>query len=407
MNSDHSSFISTLATLRWIAVLGQTAAIAVVTGVLGAPLPLWPMGAAIVGLAVFNLYVMRRVRRNVDVSAAEAFSHIAVDVLVLAVLIACSGGPANPFTSLFLLPIAFAALVLRQSWIFATAVLCGLGYALAAAFGRELPHVHALAMDGFDLHLWGMAVNFLISAAVFAYFLARMAKRRRERDLELAQLRERFARDEGILALATHAASVAHELNTPLATMLLALDELKQRALPDDVSQDVDLLHTLADACSQRVRELARAGQYGQSVDPEQVAAGWSLLRPTIQLQRQGIAPPGTQVDAGVGHLLRALLDNAADASEEAGFHSVWLDLHSTADTLHGEICDQGRGFDPARSFLPATLLPSTKPQGMGVGLALSHAVIERLGGSLTMQAEEGGGTRVRFRVPLIAQEMG
>ena len=406
MNSDHSSFVSTLVTLRWIAVLGQVVAIAVVTGVLGATLPLWPMGVAITGLAAFNLYVMRRVQRNVEVSAAEAFSHIAVDVLVLAILIACSGGPANPFTSLFLLPIAFAALALRQRWIFATAALCGLGYAVAAAFGRDLPHVHGLAMDGFDLHLWGMALNFLISAAVFAYFLARMATRRRERDLELAQLRERFARDEGILALATHAASVAHELNTPLATMLLALDELKQRALPDDVSQDVELLHMLADACSERVQELARAGQYGESVDPEQVASRWSLLRPTIRLQRQGIAAPGTRVDAGVGHLLRALLDNAADASEDAGSQCVRLDLHSTADTLHGEISDQGCGFDPARSFLPGTPLRSAKPQGMGVGLALSHAVIERLGGSLTMQAEEGGGTRVSFRVPLIAQEM-
>ena len=403
MHPDHTAFVTTLATLRWIAVLGQAVAIGVVAGVLGAALPLGPMGAAITVLAVFNLYVIRRVRRGAEVSASEAFSHIVVDVLVLAFLIACSGGPANPFTSLFLLPIAFAALALPQRWIYATAALCGLGYALAAAFGRALPHVHGLAMDGFDLHLWGMAVNFLISAAVFAYFLARMAKQRRERDLELAQLRERFARDEGILALATHAAAVAHELNTPLATMLLALEELKLRRLPDDVGQDVNLLHTLADACSQRVQELARAGQQGETVDPEEVVSRWRLLRPTIELQRPHTVAPGTQVDAGVGHLLQVLLDNAADASEEAGSHCVRLDLHRSADSLHGEISDQGRGFDASRSVLPGTLFGSAKPRGMGVGLALSHMVVERLGGSLTMQAADGGGTRVSFRVPLQA----
>lgn len=405
MNPDHSSFVTTLATLRWIAVLGQVIAIVFVAGVLGADLPLWLMSAAISVLAVFNLFVMHRVRRSAQVSAPEAFSHIVVDVLVLAFLIACSGGPANPFTSLFLLPIAFAALALPQRWIYATAIVCGGGYAFAATFGRELPHVHGLAMDGFDLHLWGMAVNFLISAAVFAYFLARMAKQRRERDMELAHLRERFARDEGVLALATHAASVAHELNTPLATMLLALDDLKLRTLPDDVDQDVDLLHTLADACSQRVQELARAGQYGEMVDPEQVVSRWSLLRPSIQLHRRHTAAVGTRVDAGVGHLLQALLDNAADASEGAGSDFVWLDLRSSADALHGEIRDQGRGFEPSRSFLPGTLFHSDKPQGLGVGLALSHMVIERLGGTLTMQAADDGGATVSFRVPLIPAE--
>lgn len=404
MNPDHASFVTTLATLRWIAVLSQALAIVIVIGVLAAPLPWGPMGAAIGLLALFNLWVMRRLRRNVEVSAAEAFSHIVIDVLELAFLIACSGGPANPFTSLFLLPIAFAALALPQRWIFATAALGGLGYALAAAFGRDLPHVHRLAMDGFDLHLWGMAVNFVISAAVFAYFLARMAKQRRERDLELARLRERFARDEGIVALATHAAAVAHELNTPLATMLLLLDELGLRELPKDLAADVRLLHTLASACSERVRALARAGCDGESVDPEQVVSRWRLLRPAIQLQRVHTAASGTRVDAGVGHLLQALLDNAADASAAAGSVCVRLDLRSSTDALQGEISDQGTGFDPARSFLPGTPFRSAKPQGMGIGLILSHAVVERLGGSLIMQAQDGGGTRVSFKVPLAQQ---
>lgn len=405
MNSDYSTFVATLATLRWIAVVGQLVAIGVVAGPLGLPLPLLPMLLAIAVLVVLNVCVSLRSGRTVETSPLEVFLHIVVDVVVLAFLIACSGGTANPFTSLFLLPIAFAALALPQRWIYATAALCGLGYAGAAAFGKELPGLHELAIDGFDLHLFGMAVNFLISAGVFAYILARLAKQRRQRDMELARMRERFTRDEGILALATHAASVAHELNTPLATMLLALEELSLEPLPEAAAQDVELLQTLAFACRERVQELARAGTHGEPVDPEQLVSRWSLLRPSIQLGRNHVAPPGTRVDAGVGHLLQALLDNAADASEEAGSSRVNLDLRCEGKTLHGEIRDEGRGFDPSRSMLPGTLYRSGKPHGLGVGLALSHAVVERLGGSLTMQAEPAGGTRVSFRVPLAEQE--
>ncbi len=126
MTTDRISLIATLLTLRWVAAIGQLAAVVCVAFGLGVPLPLWPMGTAIGLLLVFNAYASRRVRRGGDASPREVFFHIAVDVAVLAFLIGCSGGPANPFTSLFLLPIAFAALALPQRWIYATAALCGL-----------------------------------------------------------------------------------------------------------------------------------------------------------------------------------------------------------------------------------------------------------------------------------------
>ena len=396
-----ASFLAMLATLRWCAVAGQTLTVVAVVAGLHAALPLPRMFVAIALLAVFNLYAMHRARRVPEATPAEAFVHIAVDVAVLAWLIGCSGGSANPFTSLFLLPIAFAALALPQRWIYATAILCAAGYALAAAFAQPLPHIHGFAADGFDLHLIGMAVNFAISAVVFVYFLARLAAQRRERDTELANLRERFARDEGILALATHAASVAHELNTPLATMLLTLEELEERDdVPGTLDEDVALLHSLADTCRQRVRELARAGMATEGIDPEQVIERWRLLRPAVELSRTGILAPGTRIDAAAGHLIQALLDNAADASLAAGNTRVELHLEADANGVRGEIRDHGKGFDPQRSFLPGRLFDSGKPGGLGLGLALSHATVERLGGELNLHAVESGGARVSFRLP-------
>ena len=401
MTADRTSLIATLVTLRWFAVAGQSVAVACVVLGLGVPLPFGPMTAAIALLAAFNLYAMRRARCADEPTPAEVFAHIAVDVAVLAFLIGCSGGPANPFTSLFLLPIAFAALALPQRWIYATAILCAAGYALAAAFAQPLPHIHGFAADGFDLHLIGMAVNFAISAVVFVYFLARLAAQRRERDTELANLRERFARDEGILALATHAASVAHELNTPLATMLLTLEELEERDdVPGTLDEDVALLHSLADTCRQRVRELARAGTETEGVDPGQMIERWHLLRPTVVLLRSGTLAPGTRIDAAAGHLIQALLDNAADASLAAGNTRVELHLEADANGVRGEIRDHGKGFDPQRSFLPGRLFDSGKPGGLGLGLALSHATVERLGGELNLHAVESGGARVSFRLP-------
>ena len=54
---------------------------------------------------------------------------------------------------------------------------------------------------------------------------------------------------------------------------------------------------------------------------------------------------------------------------------------------------------------MPATLFRSGKPDSMGVGLALSHATIERLGGELWTQPAQDHGARVGFRLPLLALE--
>ena len=362
-------------------------------------------------LALFNGYATWRTRQNREVQHREIFAHIVVDVSVLAWLIAWSGGIVNPFTSLFLLPIAFAALALPLSWVYATAAACSLGFAMSALFGKPLPHIHGVFKDMFDLHLWGMVVNFIMSVGVVLYFLSRLAMGLREREQELSSLRERFTRNEGITALATHAASVAHELNTPLGTLTLMLDELVDLEERADTRADLMGMRQLVDVCRDRVRELAVPALDGElvsgmnSMDLERAIDRWMLIRPMIHLVRTGVVGADVRVDPAISHLLQALLNNAADASQAAGVARVDLKLDIDEEEIVGEIRDYGAGFSEARSFLPSTLYTSDKPGGLGIGLALSHAMVERLGGELSMQSCEGPGVRIGFRLTAF-QEM-
>jgi two-component system sensor histidine kinase RegB len=216
----------------------------------------------------------------------------------------------------------------------------------------------------------------------------------RQREKEFATLRERFTRNEGILALATHAASVAHELNTPLATLTLMAEDLR--------GEDADAIRALLVQCRDRVRALAANAHEsgGGLVSVEDVIDRWQLVRPTVELERAGISG-GERVDASVGHLLQALLNNAADASAQAGSNRVDLKLEISAGTLSGEIRDYGGGIAQTSPLLPGTLFRTSKPDGLGIGLALSHATVERLNGELSMQApQDGQGVRVTFRLP-------
>lgn len=406
MTPSRLSFLQTLSTLRWLAIASQAVTVLVVSRLLELPVPYIPTGWGIALLAAFNVYASWRSRRVGEAHPAEACAHILVDVAVLAWLIAWNGGIANPFTPLFLLPIAFAALALPLRWVYVTAAVCGLGYAASVLFGRPLPHVHDGPMSTFDLHLWGMVVNFVISAVLVLYFLSRMAMSIRQRQQELSLLRERFARNEGIVALATHAASVAHELNTPLGTMTLLLDDLIEEEARASHRADLRHIRSIVNVCRDRVRALAMPADAANGHDGlmplREVISHWQLIRPSIQLAYTGLPLQGGQnVPASVAQLLQVLLNNAADASLAAGRTCVGLHLDLQDARLQGVIRDHGAGFDLDKTLLPGKLHSSDKPGGLGIGLALSHATVERLGGSLTIRAAEGEGAWVEFSLPL------
>ena len=312
-----TALLRILYSLRWFAVGGQSLTIAWAVLGLDMALPTLALWSSVLLLAGFNLVVYVRLLQVRDATPAEAFVHVLVDTAVLTWLIAWTGGIANPFASLFLLPIALTAMALPQAWAIATATACVLGYLLAISFGQPLPHLH----DHFDLHLVGMAVNFFLSVALVSWFLVRLAAARDRRERELASLRERFVRNEGILALATHAASVAHELNTPLGTMTLLLDDLDTSRLGADGADDVATLRRLVDTCRDRVRSLADPADPAATtlVGIDRVLEHWQLVRPAIVLARSGNVDAGQRVDRAIGHLLLALLNNAADASEGNG----------------------------------------------------------------------------------------
>ncbi len=400
MNGSDASFLRTLCSLRWLATAGQAATIVVATWLLGMDLPQLPLWAGVALLALFNLIVQQQVA-DADPAPVTAFGHILVDVAVLTWMVGWSGGIANPFGSLFLILIALAALALPLRWTLAVTASCLAGYTVSAVFGKPLPDGR---FDAMELHLWGAAANFLISSMVVLVFSTRLALALRERERELALLRERFVRNEGIVALATHAASVAHELNTPLATMTLLADDIAEQCDSPELRDDLETLRELLVQCRERVLALAAPANDADArarIPLAHVLEQWRLVRPTIQLRRNDDAPLALALEPGVGHLLQVLLNNAADAGERAGRAQVDLSLRIEGDQLFGEVRDYGGGFDATQAVLPGTLFNSSKTDGMGVGLALSHATIERLHGELWMRPAEGHGARVGFRLPL------
>jgi two-component system sensor histidine kinase RegB len=256
-------------------------------------------------------------------------------------------------------------------------------------------------------HVVGMWLNFVLSTLLIAYFVLRMASALRYRNAELAAIREQQLRDEQLLGIATLAAGTLHELGTPLATMTLLAEDLAQSTKSHpEIAADVSLLAQQLARCKLSLNNLARAAEQ-PSDQLQQVAitdclntvlTHWHLLQPGIPLKNHVTPLPGfIRVDSTFEQAIINLLNNAAEASP-AGIE-VSVSINEIADTLTLLIRDHGTGIHlDARSM--GKPFVSTRGQGRGLGLFLSNATIERLGGQVILQSHAEGGTLTTITLP-------
>lgn len=404
-------FLRLLTDLRWLAVAGQPIAIVAAISGVGMPFAPGPLWAGVLALLLFNLWAQWRCHRAAAAGPIELALHLTVDLGVLTWQLYWSAGTANPFVSLYLVPIALVAVALPLRWVLAVGLAACAAYLVLALFAPGWPHMHGARALQLDLHLWGMGANFLLSALLFTVALRYLAAALGERERELSRLRERAARNEGIVALGAHAAALAHALNTPLGSMQLILDDLQLAAADNAAQEDLGTLRQLAAECRARVHALVA---HAQSVESRPVPAGeffgdiverWRLLRPALRLQVSGLDPglPRIRPEPLLEHLLLALLNNAADASQEAGSEDLGLALAAEGESLVLRVRDRGPGLGSAAAQRLQSLFATTKPQGLGLGLALSHATVEHFGGALHLRAHPEGGSEAEVRLPLVA----
>lgn len=359
---------------------------------LGARLP-WPSLSALLGLHLAAL-LWGLGRRRLGLSQAATALQLAIDASVLGALVFFTGGYANPFISLLLVPLILGAVLL------APALAWGLAAWVAALYTLLMSHYHPLAVElpdaaAVDLHLRGMWLNFLLTAALVAAFTGALAAALRRRDAELAAAREQRLRDEQLFALGLQAATAAHELATPLASVRLTLDELRaDYAGDDELAPSLDLMHgqlQRVEAVLARLAEAARAreARAGPPLSArrwiDRCVERWGLMHPQARVTID--APetlPRVEDDPMLEAVLMTLLNNAQAASP-AG---IALKASADGGRLCLEVADTGPGL-------------GGKAPGWGVGLELARAALERLGGRLTLAERAGGGVLARAEIPL------
>lgn len=248
------------------------------------------------------------------------------------------------------------------------------------------------------------------------YFLE-VASDNRER----AKLRQTLIEIEKLTSMGMMAAGTAHHLNTPLASMLLRTQMMRDRLRNDGISDDLTRLENSIRFCQQFVHRLLdfsrRPGLHKQSEEiTAAVEAVLGFLAPTV-LARKVLLHSDMQACAGVHVLgdrneietmLLILVSNALDAVSEGGTVLV-TGVPGDGGYLEIRVIDDGCGIGSAdlnRVFEPFF---TTKPPGKGTGLGLSiaHNITKEHGGSIELKSELHRGTEVLVRLPIFTNGRG
>jgi len=386
--------LGTLVIIRWLGISGQLLALLGVHFLLGFDVQLNLTLPTLLALVLPNLWFTLRADSNTQLSETQSAAHLTFDLTHLAAMLFLTGGLANPFAVLMLAPASVSASILGRSstklLIFASvSLVTTLAFTpFPLPWDGPPPELNTLIKVG----IW---ISLCFTLVFLTLYMARLGREGRERSRALVATQAALAHEQRLAALGTLAAAAAHELGTPLGTILLASKELLDTWEGDDETRiDLELIVEQTSRCRAILSDLREQRQPGNSnhFTSMQVEA---ILREAGSPHEQR----GTQVryttdgenshdirrSPELMHAFRNIIENAV------GFSLSYVDVNVQwqEDTLSISISDDGPGFDPAvikklgEPYVTTRQPTPGEDGGLGLGLFISKTLLERTGARL------------------------
>jgi signal transduction histidine kinase len=442
--------IDWLIRLRWFAVLGTGAALAIAWLLYPGELPLVPLLTITAVIGLYNaqfLFHARTLRLGpagvprLRHATQSACIQIVLDLLALAALLHFSGGVENPMVVFFVFHTIIASILLSRRVSFLMATLAALLFASVAAleyFGI-LPHHRLPMLDEIELYRAGPFLLTVVGAVavtlwLVAYMTSSISVKLRDRDRELVESSQSILAKSRELELANKRLRrvdaertrfmllVTHELRAPISTIHTSVEvALAGHASPEavrDILQRIkrrtgELCDLIGDLLRlARAREEASRGEQVGPVEPAEVLESVVELMQTEAHSKDlflsvDIDPDLAPVRANRERLKLVwtnLLSNAIKYTEPGGI--VAVALKRADEHLVATVRDTGIGIPPDEQdrifeeFYRASNARMICPVGTGVGLVIVQRIVENYGGKIWVESEPGLGSKFTFVLP-------
>lgn len=339
------------------------------------------------------------------------------------VLMGWTDGIKSSYYWIMLLPVISAATSLGLIGLAAaTALACGayLSFLLYLQPGQFIPpdQMRELILRLTTFPIAGFLTYELLEANRIATRKAEVAAERLvEANRHLQEAEAAVRRSERLAALGQLSAGLAHEIRNPLSTIKTSAEMLTKNVAPDNelalemagfISSEVDRTNSLVTRFLDFARPLAvRLEKTDLTQIIDRAVSDVEKHSPPFDVSIYKNYAPDIRPFLLDGQLMERvvynLLLNAAQASPPKG--TVTVKTRQFNATVEIAVIDRGRGID--RKHLENIFNPffTTKPTGVGLGLAIVSKIVDEHRGKISVESEPGGGSV--FRVYLPFQEDG
>jgi two-component system sensor histidine kinase RegB len=407
--------LRTLMMLRWVMILGQTAAVLWVRQVLKFDIPVAPCLTVVGAAAVMNLSFGMAWPGARLALEREALFQLAFDLVELSLLLMLTGGVANPFSLLLMAPVVVGAATLPTRHAAILGLLALLFVGVMSVWSAPLPWIPGQPLILPNLYIQGIGIATAVGIVFTAAYAWQAQAEGQRMELALAATQAVLAREQRLSALGGLAAAAAHELGTPLATIQVVTKEMLRDAQAGTaLHEDVTLLISQAERCREILRQLSRQPE---ASDAHHERMSLTQLMEEVSTPHQGpdilinsdvACAPGAAIlevrrRPEILHGLTAFVENAVDFAESM----VEVTAYYDADKLTITVRDDGPGFSADVMTKLGEPYVTTRAHGensrsghlgMGLGFFIAKTLLERSGARVEFHNARRGGAVIAAR---------
>jgi len=340
---------------------------------------------------------------------------IVIKLALSFLLIGYTTGLTSPYWPVLLLPVMTAATgfgIVGTLLFVLLAILTDVSFFSFVDWQQFEPAIGGLVLRGVFLMMIGILANMLAEELrLRSTEHRRAAERLAEANANLQAAEEAVRRSDRLAALGQLSAGLAHELRNPLGTVRTSAEMLARNVSAENevarevagfIVSEVDRTNSLVTRFLQFARPLElrlEDSDLAQTLDRAIAAAAREAPEIAIYKNYAPEIPPFPFDAELLERVIYNLVLNAAQASPPGG--AVTVKTRAAAGTAEIAVIDRGAGID--RKHIDTIFNPffTTKPHGVGLGLAIVSKIVDEHGGKITVESEPGKGSIFRVLLPM------
>ena len=392
--------------IRWLAILGQFLAIVIVYFYFNISIPIIPCLGIVLISTIINSFSYFTNKKNIYLSNKEAFYFLLFDTIQLTVLLYLTGGIYNPFSLLLIAP-----LIISVSYLPTVYSICLLILSVLSAISISYYYMPINWNNEFNvpqLFKYGLTLSLLVSLFfifIYVYLFANSARRISQ---ALSQTKSALANQKKMSEIGSLSTAAVHELSTPLNTIFLILNDLKEEKeviKNHNLKKEIELLKSEAERCKKILLTLSKNPENLKDNFFDKITISNLIKINFDKFNNQKIIlkinfltndiEPYIFFKDELAYALGNIIQNAVKYAESV----IKIDISWDLKNFFIKIKDDGVGFKNDTLDKIGKPYISTNSEGMGLGIFIAKNMIETIGGEIFFNNLNDSGAIVEITI--------